>query len=188
MKRISIISNFTITVLAAAALAFCLNVSAQAQKQFPKSNNQPGANTFLDCTVVADNLVANCGFETGSFTPEWTFSGVDPIDNGVAGFAAHSGTFGMAMGSIGDFGCISQTLTTVPDQVYTLSYWLANVGSPNAFQVYWNDGILVDLVGMPDSAYAQFTVKGLVGTGADALTFCARNDPDFVRLDDIVVN
>jgi len=198
MKRMSIVSNFTITVLAAVALAVGLNSSVHAQKGFGKNNTKKTTiNTFPDCTVVGDNVVANCGFETGAFAPEWAYAGVFPqynfVDNGglIPG-VVHSGTFGMAMGEIGAVGCISQPVTTVPDQSYTISYWLANfnAGQPpaNEFQVYWNDALLVDLVNLPDSAYAQSAIPDQVGTGADVLTFCARNDPDFIRLDDIVVN
>jgi hypothetical protein len=191
MKRVTIINNFAITALTAVALAFCLSSSMQAQKSLSKGQNSK-LNTFPDCTVVDDNIVANCGFETADFAPEWAFAGPNPEFNFVAGGAAHSGNFGMAMGSIGDVGCISQTVNTVPDQSYTITYWIANsnAGAPpaNEFQVYWNDGLLVDLTNLPDAAYAQFSIPGQVGTGADVLSICARNDPDFIRVDDIVVN
>src|SRR5713226_904058 len=167
MKRMTIVNNFAVTALTAVALAFCVSSSMQAQKNL-KGNNQSKVNTFPDCTVVADNIVANCGFETGDFAPEWAFAGPNPEFNFVAGGAAHSGSFGMAMGSIGDVGSISQTLTTVPDQSYTITYWLSNgsPSTPSGFQVYWNDALLVDLVDLPTSAYAQFSIPGQVGTGA----------------------
>src|SRR5262249_25511034 len=44
-----------------------------AQEQI-KKGQQANINTYPDCTVVAGNLVNNCGFETGDFTG-WTQGG-----------------------------------------------------------------------------------------------------------------
>jgi hypothetical protein len=165
---------------------------AEAQnlkKSFSKNGSE---NTPADCTTVSDNLVANCGFETGDFT-SWAFTGVDPGDNHVVTFALHSGNFGAELGSVGGLGCFSQFLATTPGQLYTLTFWLANSGRPNNFQVLWDGGefpLLVsgDLTNMPDFDYTKYTLPGLFADGSDRIMFCARNDPSFFYLDDVVVH
>src|SRR5215472_7139458 len=47
-----------------------------------------------ECDAVSDNIVANCGFETGDFRPEWTAQ-----FGAVVRDAAHSGNFGMELDS-----------------------------------------------------------------------------------------
>src|SRR5260370_26184358 len=62
------------------------------------------------CEAVTNNLVANCGFETGVFGP-WVRSG-DPSFTGIDNASAHSGQFGLDTGPLSDLGYITQKLAT----------------------------------------------------------------------------
>jgi hypothetical protein len=145
------------------------------------------------CDAVVDNLVVNCGFESGAVAPAWILSGADISDMGVSSGSVHTGTYRAFLGSAGGLGCISQTLSTTISQFYTLSFWLSNSGRPNNFQVYWGGGefpaeVSGDMMNMPDFGYTQYTLPGLWGSGSDLVEFCARNDPSYFFLDDIVVH
>ena len=177
------IAVFTLVTL----LAFSL--SAQAQQKVPPPNRPLDPLLPSACDAVAGNLVVNCGFETGDFT-SWTLSG-NQVFIFVDYFYPHTGTYEASLGSIGGLGCISQTLATIPNQPYLLSFWLLGNRRPNNFQVFWA-GVEVsgDMVNMPDFDYTRFFLGGqneLIGSGGDTLTFCAQNDLAYFYLDDIVV-
>src|SRR5204862_6160179 len=76
-------------------------------------------------------LVANPGFETGTFSG-WTQSG-DTGFTTVATIMPHTGAFAAHLGPLTE-GFLTQTLTTVPGQNYHVSFWLAlDDGTPNDF-------------------------------------------------------
>lgn len=175
------LQQWAATVFASLTILFCLTPSAWAQGQ-PKA--VPRSTILLPappsaCDFVLDNLVANCGFESGDFTG-WTFSGVDPSHNFVSANAVHTGNFGAVLGSTGGLGCFSQTLATTSGQLYALAFWLNTEQRPNNFQVFWN-GVEVagDLTNMPDFDYTSYGLLMLAGSGSDVLMFCAENDPSY---------
>jgi hypothetical protein len=82
-----------------------------------------------ECDAIAGNLVQNCGFETGSFSP-WT-SMRSGGGTAVVSTVAHSGAEGAEV-LAQNFGAgatdtLSQTVATVPGASYTVGYWLAFV-------------------------------------------------------------
>ena len=172
-----------------------LSLSAQAQQKMPPPNRSLGPLAPSACDAVAGNLVVNCGFETGDFTG-WNVSGFRTGSIGVFP-GPHTGAFAAFLGSVGGLGCISQTLATTPGQIYTLSFFFKNTaGSPinNNFQVSFGAASVIfpyplsgELANMPDFPYTQYISAPLTGSGADVVAFCARNDPSFFDLDDIVV-
>jgi hypothetical protein len=153
----------------------------------------------LLCTTVwsanAVNIVNNPGFETGDFTG-WTVN--DPSNfTGVGNDAAfaHSGTHYAFLGATPNTGSLSQSLATMAGQSYTLSFWLANDATPGlgpttAFAAFFNGVSVFALPGnSPVFGYTQFTISGLVATGAaTTLEFRYRHDNDFFRLDDVSVS
>ena len=66
---------------------------------------------------------------------------------------------------------LSQSLTTVAGNFYTLSFYLANdftagLGPSTAFEVFWNGVSVLTLpANAPPFAYTNFTITGLVATG-----------------------
>jgi len=175
------------------AALLCFGFVAFAENQTVKMSPgviNPGeaVNGGSQCDGVDGNLVANCGFETGAFAPEWTQSGdlsatfVDPV-------SAHSGRFGAALGPVTDQGLLTQILPTKAGGTYTLSLWLRHDGGlPNNFYIIW-DGAFVD--GFVDSVafpYMQLVYDGLVASAdGTELTFSFYQVPAWYRLDDIVV-
>ena len=146
----------------------------------------------LFALAVGQSLVMNGGFELGDFSL-WNLSAdaQNHVDNGsISTFAPHSGTFFAAMGQIGSPPVsLSQTLPTVPNQPYLLSFWLESPSSktPNQFLVSWNGTTLFS-----ESNFAKFGWTNLqyvvVATGnSTTLQFGFRDDPSYVCLDDVSV-
>jgi hypothetical protein len=157
-------------------------------------------NVFPNCSTVSGNLAQNCGFETGTFEG-WDQSG-DTSSTTVDMDAAHSGSFGARIGPVRDLGFLSQTLATVPGQLYTLSFWMRSAGRPNQFLLYWDGAPISTCVGFPETpspglsaasaasaaSFDQFEFEGLVASGdRTVLTFGFFNRPDYFFLDDVVL-
>jgi hypothetical protein len=150
----------------------------------------------------AVNIVTDAGFEASTdniggnpFSASWT--NIDPSGfsevGGDSAFA-HSGTNYAFLGASPGFGSLSQNLSTVVGQSYTLSFWLANdqtVGLPqsNSFRVLFGGVQVFSIANQAPFGYTQFTISGLVATGGlSSLEFVSNHDSDFWRLDDISVN
>ncbi len=136
----------------------------------------------------ASNIVLNPGFETGDFT-DWTQFGnigytyVETLHNGPL-----SGTYSAEFGPVGSTGGISQDLPTSNGSSYDLSFSLANQGSPNEVDIFWNGGQIFGPVSLPNQAYVQYVFPGLLATGSSTnLSLAFRNDPYWVGLDDVSV-
>ncbi len=161
----------------------------------------------LLCTAVwsanAVNIVNDPGFEASAdgpgphpFSAAWTVN--DPSGfSGVGGDSAfaHSGTNYAFLGATPNTGSLSQSLGTVANSFYTLSFWLANDATPGlgpttAFAAFFNGVSVFALPGnSPVFGYTQFTISGLLATsGATTLEFRYRHDNDFFRLDDVSVS
>src|SRR5260370_12279600 len=143
-----------------------------AEGEKAKASRNGIINVFADCDPLPTllvNLVANCGFETGDFAG-WVQSG-DMSFTDVSPDAAHSGNFGARFGPVNDLGFIAQRISTIPGQLYNLSFWLVSSGRPNRFQVYWGGVLISDSMHFPDTvapsaipnspAYDQLFLGGL---------------------------
>jgi hypothetical protein len=98
------------------------------------------------CAGVAGNIVANCGFETGTLT-DWT-ANYWTVTAGQAGLVPNSGNYFASTGCSGS-GCISpdsnsagswlyQDLATTGDDSYDLTfYYNPNNLGPTEIQVLW---------------------------------------------------
>ena len=172
----------------------------------------------LSCAALwsahAVNLVADPGFEASAdglgphpFSASWTnidasgFSGV-----GGDSLFAHTGNNYAFLGAQPGFGSLSQSLSAVVGQSYTLSFWLANDVTPsisgssingasingsigNSFRVLFGGVQVFAITNQSAFGYTQFTINNLVATStASALEFVYHHDSDFWRLDDISVD
>lgn len=174
-------------VVALFTLLVCLSLSAQAQQKMPPPNRSvaPLAAVGPDCTTVVANLIVNCGFETGDTTGWSTFGGGISANN----TNPNHGVWAAQMGEVFNTACIGQSFVTTVGQTYTLSFALKSSGRPNNFYViYSGTTVSGDMQNMPDFDYTQYVIGGLVGAGDDSVYFCARNDPAFFFLDDVIFN
>ena len=165
----------------ALGLAF-LSAASIAQAQ-TKKGEQANIDIFPDCTVVANNLVTNCGFETSDFTG-WTQGG--DLSASSVSTCPHSGSFCAFMGPVFYNGTLTQAINTTASSC-TLSFWMANSGQPSHFAVEWRANTVTSTYFISDHPYEQFSVNGLPGGGTVFLTFEFYNPPSFISFDDVVV-
>lgn len=132
------------------------------------------------------NLVANPGFETGDLS-SWTLGGYSSGQIYTVS-ASHSGQFAAGMGSVGSDGSISQNLTTVAGQNYTLDFWLANAGGPtNDFTAKIGGTSEMHLVNEQALGYEHYIFNFTATSTSTHLEFDARQDPSEWHLDDVSV-
>lgn len=99
----------------------------------------------------------------------------------------------MAFGQAGSLATLSQTITTVPGAVYTVSFYLANdnpTGDPDeSFALSWDGTNVFSLPSpQPSFGYSQRVVLNLVATSASTvLAFDAQDDPAQWFLDDVSI-
>lgn len=121
------------------------------------------ASMVLACGAAgAHASIINGGFETGDLTG-WTTSGVNPATNDhidVFGSAAQSGNYGVyAFSAL--VSTLSQQVSTVPNQWYILSFWVANDPNiqlttfPNYFSAVWDGQELMSITNGPGGDYVN---------------------------------
>ncbi|HEY0778071.1 MAG TPA: carbohydrate binding domain-containing protein [Gemmatirosa sp.] len=161
-------------LLAAAGL---LGATRRATAQMPSQ-----------CTAVAANLVANCGFETGAFGG-WTASG-DTSNTGIDAYSTHSGGYGAYFANRAP-QTLAQTLATVAGTRYTVSFWLLSEDNPIPgtafFRASMGGAPLVDLEGQAPLAYTEYSFTTVATGAATELQFAIENAPSFYQLDDVSV-
>ena len=147
--------------------------------------------------LVGQPVVLNGGFETGDQTSWSKYGNFDynaPVNanytyNGDPGsYFVHSGTYGFYLGAAGSLGFISQTLQTVSNRPYLLSFWLRNPYypcTPNEFVVQWGGTTLMDQTNMPVFEWTNVQFVVVANAPSVALAFGGRNDPNEFALDDI---
>ncbi|HWX20906.1 MAG TPA: immunoglobulin domain-containing protein [Candidatus Binatia bacterium] len=142
---------------------------------------------FISVRYAGMAQSGNGGFETGDFTG-W---GSDQEGAAVTGDPryVHSGIFGVELGAVGTLGHLTKTLPTIPGSNYLISLWLNNTngGSPNEFQVTWNQSLLYDATNMPALAWTNIQLTVTASTPNDTLQLGFRQDPNFLGLDDVSV-
>ncbi|HEY0777349.1 MAG TPA: PEP-CTERM sorting domain-containing protein [Gemmatirosa sp.] len=149
------------------------------------------AQGYGDCAGVAGNLVQNCGFETGDFTG-WTFTpAAVGSAAGVRIRASHSRFYAayFAGASAASYDAISQTLSTVPGQSYTLAFYGANPFNGNAnngLRLLFGGATVFDRV-LPPSSYELYTATGVATGASTVFTVEGYNGLTFEAIDDVVV-
>jgi hypothetical protein len=129
----------------------------------------------------AQNLVGNPGFETGSFPP-WTATSSGGLfvstfhNSSDAHTGNYSSIFSADVNTNAGIGSISQTLTTVAGQEYTLAFWLrddraGSGGGTDSFTVSWNGNALPTLSVPGDFTYHQYSSLVTATGTSTALTF-----------------
>jgi hypothetical protein len=140
---------------------------------------------LVPCTASA-GLITNGGFETGDFEG-WTQSG-STFSTFVTSGIVHDGTFAAEFGP-GVLGYISQTLTTIPGQLYQITFWLGNGGGPiNAFQVAWDGTVLYSFADAEPFDWTYFSINATATGSSTTVQFGFIQQPDYVHFDSADVN
>jgi hypothetical protein len=155
------------------------------------------------CDSIAVNSVTNCGFETGDFTGwqlmgndvptelgfQYGVEGTDPID----GISPNSGDYQAFFADLtSNPTTLSQTITTIPGELYTVSWYLAQDTTPtvpysNAFSASFAGDTLADLTGISAQGYTLYTDQVAATSASTTLSFTFGNDLGEFLLDDVSV-
>ena len=140
--------------------------------------------------VVYPSSILNGGFETGTFT-NWNSSGAFGVQSiSTAAYYRHSGTYGAQLSASGALRDLSQTLSTTPGAVYSISFWLDNPVSHtnNEIQVSWNGTVLLDMTNLPVIGWTNIQLMVTATASVSVLQFGYRNDTAYFGLDDVSVS
>lgn len=154
------------------------------------------APAWADSCTSSTNLIANCGFESGDFAG-WVLSGSQSspaylgISHGVDAEDAHFGNEGAYLGGFGGFLYLSQNLSTVPGQLYSVSFWVAQApetATPYVSSFLWSFGSVSSQT-TPNTAFpfTQIQFNAVATSTTTSLMFGARDDTGFFSLDDVSV-
>ncbi|MBH9576978.1 PEP-CTERM sorting domain-containing protein [Inhella proteolytica] len=134
------------------------------------------------------NLVANGDFQTGNFSG-WTKSGNTSLSDIIANTVTSNHSYVWRVGATGSAAVISQFLSTVAGEMYTLEFDLYNTATSGAVAFTASfDGDLVFSTANLAYNWTHFTFTDLVAdSDSTKLSFSGRNDPSFYRLDNVRV-
>ncbi len=148
------------------------------------------------CNGVANNLVSNCGFETGDFsgwagtTTTDLFSGVDNGNPFAIGKTPYEGDFEAFLGTVDESSTLSQTLATTAGSTYNIEFALLNDTTnltpyTNSFSVIFNGATLFSETDVAADAYTLYSFTGTATDASTTLSFQSRNDQGDFELDSV---
>jgi hypothetical protein len=159
------------------------------------------------CDANTQNLVSNCGFETGGFS-SWTLTGNDvpgeagslygvegtdpyPLPNGTD---PHSGTFQAYFSDLAaNATSLSQTLSTVVGDTYLLTFdmaqYLVGPGTVTSlFNVSFGGLSVLSLSDIGEQGYTAYSLQATATSSSSVLSFTMGNDIGEFLLDDVSVS
>ena len=156
-----------------------------------------------NCYAVPGNLVANCGFELGTFAG-WTLTGndvpgelnnlygvegVDPID----GIGPASGSYQAFFADlVSNATTLSQTVATTAGSQYKITFNLAQDTTatsnyPNELLVSFAGASVFSQTDVPEEGYTQYTLTGTATSASSVLAITLGNDLGESLVDNITV-
>ena len=153
-----------------------------------------------DVCATAENLVRNCGFETGNFSG-WSVSG-NTANAGVDAQDAHTGNFGAYLAGFGSFNSgdtnftdVGQTLPTTPGTSYTLRFYWAHFANTdvipdNYFSAYVDGNRIFQTtqISIANQNYGYaLPYRFVASSAATSLDFLAEDANFYFSLDDVSV-
>ncbi len=199
--------------LRSSGIKICLQSLGSAAIAFTLANGSASLAHADVCGSITGNAIQNCGFESGDFTG-WTLSGnlqggappnnyygVDsafPNSGRYEGYFGVQGGGGSAIGSLGPFLALSQTLNLKPAQNYSLGFYLDQnapsriPGYVNHFDFSFGGPEIFSETNAPNSGGAYKNYTFTLATSSDPaaaantqLLFHFQNDSDYFYLDDV---
>lgn len=166
-----------IIALSLALLGFCATQGAKADS----------------CNGVSAgaNLVANCSFESGSFSG-WSGTATTDAVSGVDGLSPYSGAYSAYLGSTGATDTLFQNLSTTAGVLYSIQFALLNDTSPsqgytNSFQALFGGTSLLNESAVNQGGYTLYKYSALASSNMSQLAFVSRNDGGYFELDSVSV-
>ncbi len=142
------------------------------------------------CNGFANNLVANCGFESGSFDA-WAGSTTTSFQSGVDQLSPDSGTYGAYLGAVKATTMLTQTLRTTPGLTYLVEFALMNDTSPSLGSTNDFSAVCSATYCFPRQPQAptatSCTLLSTASATTSSLSFASRNDSGYFDLDSISV-
>jgi hypothetical protein len=160
------------------------------------TNLSSGAARSIPFELEISPLIQNGGFEFGSFA-DWdlSFNQVDishVVGNydvfGVGQDTVHSGNYSAFLGTNDSFGYLSQTISTVAEQSYLLSFFVnapLSVGISNEFAVSWDGIPLFDEQQISTPGYTNLQFLVTASNTNTTLQFSYFNVSNWFILDDV---
>ncbi len=154
------------------------------------------ATTLMASQALAQNLVTNPGFETGDLSGYTTFGNFNTGNNGVTQGndtgGPYAGSYLLEIGNYSYQGIagISQTISTVAGQDYTISLYYAesgdNSGGAQLFNVSWDGATVGSRDDEPPTPYELLSYN-VVGTGSDVLSLSGYSNSGYNNVDNLSV-
>ena len=145
------------------------------------------------------NLVTNGNFDADSPPVQtapvgWTLtqapSGTDFFVGSGPTFGAFSLPNSANFGATGAFDdTLSQVLSTIMGQTYTISFELAHdaTNTANDFSATFGADQILSLTNSPEFGYTLFTATAVASSNSTTLSFAGRENPAWFELDDVDV-
>jgi len=148
--------------------------------------------------AAAQNLVQNPGFEStstdgGNTSPGWTLTNSQGDTTFVDDAStAHTGSWSVQFAATDAAsaaqGMLSQSIATVPQTTYVVSFYLANEGGPhNSFVATFGGQTVLSLTDADAFTFKQYSATIKATSATSALAFVAQQDPSDFILDDVSV-
>jgi hypothetical protein len=153
------------------------------------SNSTFAAEESLPLLFMIGQLVQNGGFETGDLTG-WALTGDTAyVSASTYDGAIHSGAYGAFLVNNGALGYLSQTIPTIPGQMYSVSLWLdsSDGATPNGFQVSWEGNVVFNGTNLPGVGWTNLQFSLAATNPYSVLQIGFANAASFFGLDDISV-
>jgi hypothetical protein len=181
-----IVRGFSVATVLAAAIVFATSLVSAHQARAQNLVQDPGFESTLNNGQGGSTNSPGWTLGTGGGTA-FNTSPANPNDPGP-----HSGNwyaeFQSTSAAQADTSTLSQTITTVVNKNYVVTFFLANVGGPHdSFLATFGGQTVLSLTDSEAFGYTRFTATIKATSTRTVLSFTGEQDPSVFGLDDISV-
>lgn len=146
---------------------------------------------LISAPAMAQNLVSNPGFETGSLTGYTVHADAPGLVTIGLGSYAHSGSSAALLGTYTGTSSISQTFATAVGSTYNISFFAYNPGfkgeGTSSLRVMFGGTQVFSQPNFFNSGYQQFNFTGIASSSSSLFELYVENTGGFTQIDDISV-